>query len=146
MKKIIGAAVCGLLLAGCATQKPQMPDEKYVPLVRGWIGVSECIRSGGIDADTGARGRAYIIAEANQYQHNPVRFKEIEQQMRGSFSLTSQDCREMAAVIQSRKQQIDNQNASAEIQRREVQNILNTTKPTQAYCNKIGTQVLCNSF
>lgn len=146
MNKLAYIVLSGLVLAGCASQKPQMPEEKYVPLVRGWIGVSECIRSGGIDADTGARGRAYIIAEANQYQHNPVRFKEIEQQMRGSFSLTPQDCREMAAVIQSRKQQIDNQNASAEIQQREVQNILNTTRPTHTYCNKIGMQVLCNSL
>ena len=146
MKKIIGAAVCGLLLAGCATQKPQMPEDKYQSLVRGWIGISECIRSGWIDADIGVRGRSYVIAAANTYQYDSVKFKEIEQRMRGTLNISQTDCREIAVSIQSRKQQIDNQNATAEMQRQEVQSIINNTKSTQTYCNKIGTQVLCNSF
>lgn len=146
MKKTVIAALTGLVLAGCATQKPQMPEDKYQSLVRGWIGISECIRSGWIDADTGARGRSYVIAAANTYQYDSVKFKEIEQQMRGTLNISQTDCREIAVSIQSRKQQIDNQNATAEMQRQEVQSIINNTKSTQTYCNKIGTQVLCNSF
>ena len=146
MKKHIGVIICGLVLAGCATQKPQMPEDKYQSLVRGWIGISECIRSGWIDADTGARGRSYVIAAANTYQYDSVKFKEIEQRMRGTLNISQTDCREIAVSIQSRKQQIDNQNATAEIQKQEIQNIINSTKSTQTYCNRIGTQVLCNSF
>lgn len=146
MNKLMTALILASVLAGCATAKPQMPDEKYQAFTKGWVSISQCIRNGWIDADTGARGRTYIMGAANTYQYDTDKFKESELQARQSISVNQSDCRELAVAIQARKQQIDNQNATAEIQQRETQNMVNATKPTNTYCNKIGTQVLCSSF
>lgn len=144
LRWIIFGLVIGL--AGCAAQKPQMPDEKYAAITRGWITLTECIRNGDIDSDIGARGKAYIFSTVSEYQHDADKLRNTEIKMRKNLSVSKADCRELAVAIQTRKQQIENQNATAEMQRQEVQNIINSTKSTHTYCNKIGTQVLCNSF
>lgn len=146
MKKHIGVIICGLFLAGCATQRPPLPESRYADISRGWITLTECIDTGRIDAATGARGKAYSISTINGYQHNPDKLRNTEISMRNSLTVSDADCRGLAMAIEYRKQQIENQNDAMAFQRQEIQNSINSTKPTQTYCNKIGTQVLCNSF
>lgn len=147
MNKLICAMLSGLISAGCATQRPPMPDEKYADFSRGWAALHHCSMDGMIDADAAARGRTYMVSTMNTYSFDGKRLDaEAYRAIQAGNKPSVQDCRSLNISIQGRKQQIENQNAQAAIQQQEAQNMLRATKPTQTYCNKIGTQVLCNSF
>jgi hypothetical protein len=136
-----------LTTMGCATQRPQMPDEKYVTFANAWNIVGYCAYKGWMDADTAARGKTYISSAINTYAYSQ---EDMVDTIKGGASrlkdVSMETCRMVAVDIQTRKQQIANQNIQADIQQREIQNMINSTKSTNVYCNKIGTQVLCNSF
>ncbi len=143
--------ILGLVIGfgGCATQKPQMPDSQYYGFAKAWHTIGWCAYKGWMDADTAARGKTYVATTMNQYSFDRERMDRESRSSTVAAALdqvTEGDCRNAAVSIQGRKQQIDNQNATAAIQQQETQNMINATKSTKTYCNKIGTQVLCNSF
>ena len=147
MKKHIGVIICGLFLASCATQKPQMTDAQYEMFAKGWAVLHHCNANGYIDPAATARGRIYAASTMNRYSFDGALMdSKAYDQINYGTQPSQQECRSLAASIEGRRQQIENQNATAEIQQREAQNMINATKPTNTYCNKIGTQVLCNSF
>ena len=147
MSKLITALILVSVLAGCATQRPPMPEDKYAGFARGWAALHHCSMDGMIDADAAARGRTYMVSTMNTYSFDGKRLDaETYQAIQSGNKPSVQDCRSLNVSIQGRKQQIENQNAQAAMQQQEAQNMLRATKPTQTYCNKIGTQVLCNSF
>lgn len=146
MKKILVSLVAGLILAGCATQRPVMPDEKYQSFASGWAAVGWCSNQGWIDADTAALGRNYIGNAVSTYTFDRDRMASSIAAVGKTTPPSIENCRELAVTIRARKQQIDNQNATLAIQQKATQEMINSTKSTQTYCNKIGTQVLCNSF
>lgn len=146
MKQIIGGVLIGLVLAGCATQRPQMNDANYTSFARGWSAIGWCTNKGWIDVDVAARGRAYFNSAVGEYSFDRTRMAAAIEAVGKTTPPTQSECRTLAVDIQTRKQQIDNQNASMAIQQQETQNMINATKPTQTYCNKIGTQVFCNSY
>ena len=149
MKKIIGAAVCGLLLAGCATQRPPLQEGQYFGFAKAWHTIGWCAYKGWMDPSTAALGKTYVATALNRYSVDQNRMEQEDKSpaLIGALNaMTEGDCRNAAVSVATRKQQIENQNATAEIQQREAQNMINATKPTNTYCNKIGTQVLCNSF
>lgn len=134
-------------LVGCATQRPQMPDEKYVFFADAWNTVSYCAYKGWMDADTAARGKTYINSVVNSYSYSP---EDMADTIKGGAArlaiVTEETCRMAAVNIHARKQQIANQNVQADMQQREAQNMINATKSTNTYCNKVGTQVLCTFY
>lgn len=147
MNKIIAGLVIGLTLVGCATQRPQMPDQNYVTLAGRWLMVDYCAWKGWMDVESAAKGRRYITNDITSWTYDANRFKsQVDELKPETEKVTQGDCRRMAVSIQERSQQIDNRNASNVIQQQEAQNMINATKSTKTYCNKIGTQVLCNSF
>lgn len=147
MNKLICVMLSGLILAGCATQRPPMPDEKYGAFAHGWAILHHCSIDGNINSDTAARGRTYMVSTMNAYSFDGKRLDaEAYQAIQTGNKPSMQECRLLDISIQGRKQQIENQNAQAAMQQQETQNMIRATKPTQTYCNKIGTQVLCNSF
>lgn len=144
LRWIIFGLVIGL--SGCATQKPQMPDEKYPGFARTWAAIGYCANQGWIDADTAARGRTYVGAAVDTYLFNRDRMAAAITAVGKTSPPSQENCRALAVDVQTRKQQIDNQNATAAIQQKTTQDMINSTKSTQTYCNKIGTQVFCNSY
>lgn len=149
MNKLMVSVMAGLILAGCATQKPQMAESQYFGFAKAWHTIGWCAYKGWMDVNTAARGKTYVTTTMNQYSFDRQRMDQESRSPAVAAALdqvTEGDCRNAAVSIHTRKQQIDNQNATAEIQQREAQNMIKATKPTNTYCNKIGTQVLCNSF
>jgi hypothetical protein len=146
-KQVIVALMIATGLVGCATQRPQMSDEQYRMFSQGWAVLHHCNQEGWIDADTTARGRAYAAAAMRQYQFDPQRIdSEALTQIRYGDKPAQATCRELAVSVARRKQQIEIHNAQVTQQEQMIQNSFNNTKPTQTYCNKIGNQVMCNSF
>lgn len=146
MKELLCAAVTGLVLAGCAAQRPQMPTEKYASFAYAWNVVGYCAFKGWMDADTAARGKTYINSTVGAYSYSVETLRDTAirngDQVGG---VTQEQCRTVAVEIHTRKQQIANQNLQTEMEQREIQNVINN-RPTQTYCNKIGNQLLCNSY
>ena len=147
MSKLMTTLILASVLAGCATQKPQMTDTQYEMFAKGWAALHHCSANGYIDPAATARGRIYAASTMNRYSFDGALMdSKAHDQIKYATQPSQQECRSLAASIEGRRQQIENQNATAEIQQREAQNMINTTKPANTYCNKIGTQVLCNSF
>ena len=147
MSKLMITLILASVLAGCATQKPQMTDAQYEMFAKGWAVLHHCSANGYIDPAATARGRIYAASTMNRYSFDGALMdSKAYAQIKYGTQPSQQKCRSLAASIEGRRQQIENQNATAEIQQREAQNMINVTKPTNTYCNKIGTQVLCNSF
>lgn len=141
---IFGLAIS---LGGCATQKPQMSDAQYEMFAKGWSYLHHCSAEGFIDPATTARGRTYVVGAMNQYSFDGALLDgKAKDYINYGTPPSQQECRSLAVSIEGRKQQIENQNATAAMQQQEAQNMINATKSTRTYCNKIGTQVLCNSF
>lgn len=136
----------GLVLAGCATQRPQMSEEKYTSFAYAWNTVGYCAFKGWMDPDTAARGKTYINSAVGAYSYSVETLRDTAIRNGNQVTnITQEQCRTVAVEIHTRKQQIANQNAQTEMEQREIQNAINN-RPTQTYCNKIGNQVLCNSY
>lgn len=138
-----------LVLSGCATTKPELPDAQYYGFARAWHTVGWCAHNGWMDPATAASGKTYISTTINGYSYSQDKLAQLDKSpdlTKTISEIKESDCRDAAVSIQARKQQIENQNDTARIQSQNIQNIINATKPTSTYCNKIGTQVFCNSF
>jgi hypothetical protein len=149
MKSILCAVFAGLILMGCAAQRPQLPDDQYFGFARTWHTIGWCAYKGWMDPATAASGKSYVSATINKYSFDRERLAQEDKSSviaQSLNELTEGDCRNIAVSIQTRKQQIDNQNATTAMQQQAAQEMINSTKSTQTYCNKIGTQVLCNSY
>ena len=147
MFKTLCAVLLGFMVAGCATQRTQMTDSQYRDFAKAWAMLHHCNMSGVINGEVTAKGRAYLVSSMNSYSFDGKRMdNEAYLSIKSGNIPTNQDCRSLDSAIHSRKMQIDNQNAQASMQQQETQNMIRATKPTNTYCNKIGTQVLCNSF
>lgn len=143
MKKIISAAVCGLLLAGCATQRPQMDEATYTSFSRGWAVVHQCYSLNHIDVDMAAHARRQVNATMNRYEYDPAKITtQANWFIRYGNPPSQEDCQKLALVVRTKQQQITESNTQASIYSAPI--IVN--QPSSTYCNKIGTQVFCNSF
>ena len=149
MNKLLCVMLSGLILVGCATQRPSLPEDQYFAFAKAWHSVGWCAYKGWMDSETAARGKTYISANLNRYSYDQSRLAQEDKSQSIAQALdgmTEGDCRNIAVNVQARKQQIQNQNVQADMQNQEAQSMLRATKPTQTYCNKIGTQLLCNSY
>lgn len=143
----LSLVLISLVFVGCATQRPQMTEEMYSSFGKGWALLHHCSAEGLLDASDAARGRTYMVATMNNYLFEGSRIDaEAYQHIQSNSKPSIQDCRNLNVSIQGRRQQIENHNAQTAMQQQEAQSMINATKSTQTYCNRIGTQVLCNSF
>ena len=146
MRKTLLISLVFLGLVGCATQRPQMPDGRYSGFARAWAAVGYCNNKGWIDADTAARGRTYVSSAMNTHTFDHSRMAAEIVDMGKTPPPSQEDCRALAMGIQTRKQQIEVHNAAVAQEAKEIQNAINATRPTQTFCNKVGDQLLCNSY
>lgn len=143
MKKHIGVTLCGLFLAGCATQRPQMDEATYTSFSRGWAVVHQCYSLNPIDVDMAAHARRQVNATMNRYKYDPAKITtQANWFIRYGNPPSQEDCQKLALVVRTKQQQIAESNSQASIYSAPI--IVN--QPSSTYCNKIGTQVFCNSF
>lgn len=139
--------IAGVLLSGCATQKPPLADYQYSAFATQLIGIHKCVASGYMAPDIGARGQQYSMANLNTWQYDQNYFMSRAKQIADSVSPSQSDCNTMAMSIAQTKNQIDahNEQVARETQAwQDLQNHQQQNKTT--YCNRIGTQTICNSY
>lgn len=146
LPKILAGVVISVVLAGCATTKPEMTEEKYVEYARLHTALNYCGSSGHMDAGTAAQGLTYISSGLTRYIYYPERLKgniEYVQQYEESPSIAV--CNQLAMLVHDRKQQIVIQNDNAK-SNQEAVNQVSTGWPKQTYCNRFGSQTLCTTY
>lgn len=147
MKKIYFIVLIGLFLSGCATHKPPLADNQYTAFATQLMSIQKCVADGYMTPDVGARGQQYSMANLNTWQFDQNYFLNRAKQIESSINPSQADCNTMAMNIVQIKNQIDAQNEQAQRDAaawQNMQNTLNQNKTT--YCNKIGTQTICNTY
>ena len=136
------------LLVGCATQpKPEMSSEDYTKFSKTWIGIHLCNNKGWISPDIAAKGKRFATGILNQYSYTVDRIDQgIRNQEAQGYSPTQGDCNELAMLIAEKDQQIAIHNQQVDNNHVANQEYINSTKLKNTYCNKIGTQVFCNTY
>ena len=147
MKKIIFVLVAGSLLSGCVTQKPSLAENQYTAFATLLTGIHKCVVTGYVTPEVGARAQSYAEGNLNTYQFNLEVLKSRVTQVADNVNPSQGDCNTLAMQVAQRKNQIDanNEQVAREAQAwKDLSNSQNQNKTT--YCNKIGTQTICNSY
>lgn len=146
--KLITALFAGLLLVGCATPtKLEMTNEEYTRYAKTGAVLNYCIWQGWITPDTAALGKRYLESNVRSYSVDFVRLnKEEAFYNKQEEKPTRGNCNELAASIHSRYQTIQANNQSSEYNNQQTQELINSTKIRNTYCNRIGTSTLCSTY
>ncbi|MEW3673654.1 hypothetical protein QOZ77_31080, partial [Pseudomonas aeruginosa] len=89
----------------------------------------------------------YSMANLNTWQFDQNYFMSRAQQIGNSVNPSQGDCNMLAMNIVQTKNQIDAQNQQAAQEAQAWQNLQNQQQQNKTtYCNKIGTQTICNSY
>lgn len=144
--KQLWIGVGAMALAGCAVQKPVLPDSEYAPLVQRWVGVHVCADKGMIDADTAARGRRYFQSDFDSVTFDPARVSTLVSQMSADTSgVSSMFCSQLAVVIAGRKQQIEAHNEMVNRDIQQTNQTLSSQQNKQVFYNTVGGVTMCNN-
>jgi hypothetical protein len=148
MLKQLGLVAIIFGLVGCATPTlPEMYEYDYQTAAVAIRDIHECHSAGHIDTTTAARGRNYIQSRLNKYTWDRERLSISISTLE---ALTSDEmkprCKNIALSIEQQKQQIDISNAVYDMQRQNLQNIINQNKTTNTYCTGSGSSYFCRSY
>jgi len=135
-------------LVGCAAlPKPEMPEMEYKRAAAQWVAVHVCHDNGYMDKDTAALGKQFVSTGITSYSVNQERLtRDIEFAESIKNQITRAMCNEFTLTILAERNRLAVQNSNAIQQQQTIQNFINSTKPTQTYCNRIGNQTFCNSY
>lgn len=141
------AVLSALILAGCASApKPVMDVKEQLRGGQFIAGMTICATKGMMTTDLASRGKSFIEARLADWTFDPSNVDAgYRRAMEPQNQPTQEDCTKMAMEIHTMVRQVEANNAMVDQQRSVLQNIVNN-RPKQTYCNRIGTQVLCNSF
>lgn len=144
---ILPMALVLVVLTGCATTKQELTNEGYDQFSKLWVGVHYCNNKGWISPDIAARGKNIATGKLNQYLYDPARIeREIFSIESGNALPTQGDCNNLAMSIQSASQQITVNNQNAASEQRATQELINSTRIKNTYCNRIGNSTFCNTY
>lgn len=148
-----------ICLSGCAQQKQQMPYDNYESFAKVQVATDACLKSNLITAQEAGQSNANIAMflrswayDSNHYSNRLEEWrKEVER-----IKVTQEVCNSLRAKIyqdtieaQRYQKQVEmylQQQTIAEQQAlQSIQNMQNTL-PKTTYCNRIGTQTICNSY
>lgn len=145
MKTLISVFVV-VVLSGCATTKPQLASEGYSKVAMNYVGSYRCGEKGYISSEIASLSMQYSVSSLNGISYDQERLKQQIQQYEQRTDWPSKEgCNQIAMMAQTQKRQIDinNQNSAAN---QEFMNQTLNNRPKPTYCNKIGTQLFCNTY
>jgi hypothetical protein len=146
--RLLPVLLASLVLAGCAaTPKPVLDDVGYAGFAKAYIAGDYCSWKGWISPDIAAAGNRFLGSTLNGYSFDKHRFDvEVDQVGNSGYKPTQGDCNQMAMAVQKRQQTINIQNQATMDNEQSTASYLESTKMRNTFCNKIGTQILCNSY
>lgn len=154
-----------ICLAGCAQQKQQMPQEAQMPFdnyerfATVQVATDACLKSNLITAQEAGQSNANISMFLSSWAYNSNLYSSRLEKLRKEVEkrkITQEVCNSLRAQIYQdtieaqryqRQVEMHLQQQAIEEQRalRSIQDMQNTL-PKTTYCNRIGTQTICNSY
>lgn len=146
--KLITVLFAGLLLAGCSTPtKPEMSSEEYTRYAKTSVLLSYCTWQGWVTPDIAALGKRYLESNVKSFAFDFKKLNnEVEFFNNQEEKPTRGNCNELSASIYSRHQTIQSNNQTVEYNNQQTQELINSTKIRNTYCNRIGTSTLCSTY
>ncbi|MEQ1205686.1 hypothetical protein ABLT98_18415 [Acinetobacter baumannii] len=131
MKKIAFITPILFALSGCITTPAQY--QKYGAMASD---LNQCFQNSYIDSDTYGKGRIVLQNIHSMNIINPTKLDEAIANSPVRY-VSQSECMQMGGIINARFAQIQqsNQNYTPQV-----------ASPTTTYCNRIGSQVVCNSY
>lgn len=152
LTKLLRLAVTAMLLSSAVTaMADDLSDEGYRDMVGIHSSVEYCGANGFIDPATTATGllfvqQIYVIGKTI----DRAKVDGLMQVWKNeSFRPNQTQCNDLAVKINVKKQRDEQRAKQSAYQRREVDSLTNQLQnavPKTTYCNKIGNQVMCNTY
>lgn len=136
------ALVAGIaaLLSGCAN--PQMPNDMYDQFAAGIAGIQKCGTSGMMSADSTVWAKYMLNARLGAYSYNQAFLESRYAAVAPGITPTAPECNQLAIYAEQYKQNVQASNAQIQATTQALQN----NRPVNTYCNRVGTQTICNSY
>lgn len=139
----LGAAAAALV--GCAAPtKPDLPEQSYNLIGEAVVGPPKCAEQGYMTPEAAARIQAQTRSHLarHTYDESRVSFMVSNAQY---VDYTKVICTSMAIRSSAQHQEsVANQQHTAE-HNAEMRRIIESNRMRNTYCNRIGTQVFCNT-
>ncbi len=151
-----------ICLAGCAQQKqqmPQMPFDNYERFAKVQVATDACLKSNLITAQEAGQSNANISMFLSSWAYNSNHYSNRLEEWRKELEkikVTQEICNSLRAKIYQDTIEVQRHQEQAEMylqqqaiaRQRALQSIQNmqNTLPKTTYCNRIGTQTICNSY
>lgn len=125
-------------LAGCATP---LPEPMYSNYGTAYSNLTSCVQQGYISPASAAIGYDILNGHIANHTYDAARLQE-EVSSRSARKQTESFCKTFEAQMLTRDRQLTRQRQET----REINDAIRAATPKQTYCNKIGTQVFCNTY
>ena len=147
MNKLLIAGLVSLGLAGCVTSIKPIEEAEYVKVAKLWNGVQECVINKYISSDLAAVLLHRIEQGAKTNNGSIKHFYEVAALPENKADPVNEaECIKVGIFLAKVKQENNIQLRNNETNNRPV--VVSPTVPrtVNTYCNRIGTQTLCNSY
>ena len=145
--RLLPIVLVSLVFAGCAVQKPQLPEDGYAASAKVAFSVDYCNWKGWLQPETAATGKYLFKGTLSNYVVDVARFNsEIKSLNAGGTKPTENECNQLAMDIHENSRRLAERNQAQVVSNSNSQELINSTKMKNTYCNKIGNQMFCNTF
>lgn len=143
--RVLTIILVSVVLTACAAiPKPELQVMQYQSAAREIYAIHSCTATGKMSPELGALGDTYLKGMLGQYSYDVSRLAAATKDT-STNPVAVEECNVLAMGIQKQKQQIliNNQNNQMAI---DQMGSLNNQRTSSTYCNKIGTQLFCNTY
>ena len=150
MNKVLGRLVCGALVlgvVGCAGSKPVLEPLGYAQFASSYVALPMCVQAKKINTEQSALAREGLDRSISGFDYETDRLEKHMNGLRNSAKqVPDVMCVQLAEAAATRKLQRE-----VELAKASAPTTVNTPtvpiyQPRNTYCNKIGTQVFCNTY
>lgn len=138
-------------LQSCATVKPELQDSQYQQFALAFVAGERCVAQGYTAPDVIAFGNRQLGYNLNSYAYDAEKMRAALSSINANVSEqpTREQCNLIALRFAEMRQTVESNAANAQIQEQSMQDAaqyLRNTAPKTTYCNRLGTQTICNTY
>lgn len=145
MNKIFVLLTSMVVVSGCVTSKPKLPDSQYSAFAERLSAVHQCGVKGYISPSDGASGLTYAKADLDTWLYDTARMMNTINAVEGTVNPSQGDCNSIAMTVAQRRNEINETNQFNQQQQQAWQNF-QQSQPKTTTCNQIGTQTFCSTY
>jgi hypothetical protein len=138
----IGLSAVAFLVGCAAAPKSVLPDNEYRQFAVLIVGLQKCNMASQLDPGTAALGMQYTRGLLEQYSYDKSKLGAAVDVV-SVGTPTQAECNQMAMAVHAKKQQVELNNAAVAADQKAWADAIKTLPGKPIYCNRIGTQTVC---